>query len=75
MHDGIVLVEGGVCCFFDDVLDDGLVGGGGVEVGEAVEGAAVGVVVDSIAGVAFGEELGECCFFSGVFVDEAEGGD
>ena len=53
MHDDFVLVEGGVGCFVDDVVYDGLVVGACVEQTQAIEGSTVGVVVDSISSIVF----------------------
>ena len=41
MHYHLVLVESGVCGFFCDVVEDGLIGSASVEKTETVEGASV----------------------------------
>ena len=72
MHDNFVLVEGGVGCFVDDVVNDGLVVGACVEQAKAIEGSPVGVVVDSISSVVFWQKFREMRFIAGVLEDESE---
>ena len=72
MHDHFVLVEGGVGCFVDYVVNDGLVVGACVKQTKAIEGPAVGVVVDSIASIVFWQKFREMRFLTGVLEDESK---